>query len=62
MGKSYFLVIKQLLGEINVKELAKITSFLTKVINEKFWGEIIIKFKDGRPTILLSTAQVKLDS
>tara|TARA_Y100000768_G_scaffold371583_1_gene338439 strand:+ start:2758 stop:2943 length:186 start_codon:yes stop_codon:yes gene_type:complete len=61
MGKSYFLVIKQLLGEINVKELAKITSFLTKVINEKFWGEIIIKFKDGRPTILLSTAQVKLD-
>ena len=61
MCKSYFLVIKQLLGEINVKELAKITSFLTKVINEKFWGEIIIKFKDGRPTILLSTAQVKLD-
>ena len=44
-----------------MQSITKIMQFITKAIEDNFWGEIIIKFKNGKPTLILSTSQIKLD-
>lgn len=41
--------------------LSKIMAIIEKVMGEKFWGEVVIKFKDGKPVMVTTTTQTKLD-
>lgn len=41
--------------------LDRILFILKTAIQEKFYGEITIKFRDGKPTLVQKTSQEKLD-
>ncbi len=34
---------------------------IQRLIEDRFWGQIIIKFKDGEPIIIEQNKQIKLD-
>ncbi len=44
-----------------MSSLAKIIAIIKKLMSENFWGEVVIKFKNGKPVIVITTTQTKLD-
>tara|TARA_Y100000768_G_C23984113_1_gene687683 strand:+ start:1986 stop:2120 length:135 start_codon:yes stop_codon:yes gene_type:complete len=44
-----------------MNSIPKIIELIQKMMSENFWGEVVIKFKNGRPVIMTTTTQTKLD-
>ncbi|MDC1174193.1 hypothetical protein OAT67_02285 [Bacteriovoracaceae bacterium] len=44
-----------------MSSLSKIIDSLKKVMSENFWGEVVIKFKNGRPVLITTVSQTKID-
>jgi len=44
-----------------MSSLTKIVESLKKVMSENFWGEVVIKFKNGRPVLITTVSQTKID-
>ena len=40
--------------------LSKIVESLKKTISKNFWGEVTIKFKDGKPVLITTVSQTKI--
>jgi hypothetical protein len=41
--------------------MEKVFRMIRQLMGEKFWGEVIIKFKDGRIDLIHKNEQIKLD-
>ena len=41
-------------------KLRTIMNILCSLINQRFWGEVTIKFKDGEPFLVQEQRQIKL--
>ena len=48
--------------ETSIKSLSRVIDSLTKVMNENLWGEVTIRFKDGKPVLMTTISQAKIDS
>ena len=40
--------------------LSRIVELLKKTMSENFWGEVTIKFKDGKPVLITTVSQTKI--
>lgn len=40
--------------------IRKIMELIQKAMDENFWGEVVIKFKDGKPVLMTTVIQTKL--
>lgn len=41
--------------------MKKLLEMLLCLINERFWGEVNIKFQDGKPVMFTKEQQIKID-
>lgn len=39
-----------------------ILSFISRLVSEKYWGEVIIRFKDGKPVLIMKNEQISVTS
>ena len=44
-----------------MNSISKIIEFIKKIMTEHFWGEVVIKFKNGRPVLITTVQQTKID-
>lgn len=41
--------------------LKKLIEILRQLMGSGFWGQVTIRFKDGRPTLIQQEQQIKID-
>ena len=58
------LILRDYMGQPTIQRslmLDRIILVLQLTFKERFWGEITIKFRDGKPTLIQKLSQEKLD-
>ena len=44
-----------------MESFKSILDVLKRTVTEKFWGEVIIKFKDGKPVFVKTVETIRVD-